>query len=165
MYNLVHSTTPVTHIVVTCRPPLTTRCNRSPRALSQQPADSINDFLSSTALRGVYHRRLRIQGEVSPASPISRLSMGTTSLKPSASASREDTDPTQLCHLERKTDKQVGRSPSCAGETAEQLVTNTEAPSPRSQNSIQKGSDRNHYTDHSKHMSEGMDQWEEYYLC
>jgi hypothetical protein len=34
MYNLVHSTTPVTHIAVTCRPPATNRCNRSPRALS-----------------------------------------------------------------------------------------------------------------------------------
>jgi hypothetical protein len=81
MYNLVHSTTPVTHIAVTCRPPPTNRCNRSPRALSRRPADSINDFLSSTALRGVCHRRLKIQGGVSPASPISRLSMGTTSLK------------------------------------------------------------------------------------
>jgi hypothetical protein len=78
MYNLVHSTT---HIAVTCRPPPTKRCNRSPRALSRRPADSINDFLSSTALRGVCHRRLKIQGGVSPASPISRLSMGTTSLK------------------------------------------------------------------------------------
>jgi hypothetical protein len=81
MYNLVHSTTPVMHIAVTCRPPPTNRCNRSPRALSRRPADSINDFLSSTALRGVCHRLLKIQGGVSPASPISRLSMGTTSLK------------------------------------------------------------------------------------
>jgi hypothetical protein len=77
MYNLVHSTTLVTHIAVTSRPPPTNRCNRSPRALSRRPTDSMNDFLSSTALRGVCHRRLTIQGGVSPASSISRLSMGT----------------------------------------------------------------------------------------
>jgi hypothetical protein len=81
MYNLLHSTTPVTHIAVTSRPPPTNRCTRSPRALSRRPADSMNGFLRSTALRGVCHRRLTIQGGVSPASPISRLSMGTTSLK------------------------------------------------------------------------------------
>jgi hypothetical protein len=81
IYNLVQSTTPVTHIAVTSRPPLTNCCNRSPKTLSRRPADSMNDFLSLTALRGVCHRRLTIQGGVSPASPISRLSMGTTSLK------------------------------------------------------------------------------------
>jgi hypothetical protein len=81
MYNLLHSTTPVTHIAVTSRPPPTNRCNRSPRALSRRPADSMNDFLNLTALRGVCHRRLTIQGGVSPASPISPLSMETTSLK------------------------------------------------------------------------------------
>jgi hypothetical protein len=79
MYNLLHSTTPVTHIAVTSGPPPTNRCTRSPRALSRRPADSMNGFLRSTALRGVCHRRLTIQGGVSPASPISRLSMGTTS--------------------------------------------------------------------------------------
>jgi hypothetical protein len=81
MYNLVHSTTLVTHIAVTSRPPPTNRFNRSPRALSRRPADSMNGFLRSTVLRGVCHRRLTIQGGVSPTSPISRLSMGTTSLK------------------------------------------------------------------------------------
>jgi hypothetical protein len=81
MYNLVHSTTPVMHIAVTCRPPPTNRCNRSPRALSRRPALKINYFHSYTSLKGVCHRLLKIQGGVSPASPISRLSMGTTSLK------------------------------------------------------------------------------------
>jgi hypothetical protein len=158
MYNLVHSTMPVTHIAVTCRPLPTNRCNRSPRAMSRRPANSINDFLSLTALRGVCHRCLKIQGGVSPASPISSYPWEQRHSKPSASAPRDDTDPIQLCYLERRTGEQVGRSPSCVGETAEQLVTNTAAPSPRSQNSMQKGSDGNHYTDHSKCMSEGMDQ-------
>jgi hypothetical protein len=53
MYNLLHSTTPVTHIAVTSRPPPTNRCTRSPRALSRRAADSMNGFLRSTALRGV----------------------------------------------------------------------------------------------------------------
>ena len=80
LYNRLHSTTPVTHIALTCRPPVTIRCTISPRALNRQPADSIKDFHDSTAIKRAYHQHLTIQCRVSLASPISRLSMGITSL-------------------------------------------------------------------------------------